>query len=240
MLDFEVIDHAESPLGVIILRRRSPPDDRRDRADARASVPDEQRGHRLRTGAGDTRDRDARWRRSRRDDRQASASGTRARQRSIRIASLVSRSSSLSAASSTWVAARRHSARQGADGRSSLSRDQDDVLALLRRPPTKTHDLVLIDVDHSPDARLGESSDSFYAHANLALAKQHLEADGVFGVWSTSDESRLRMRALQDVSTRSASSRSSSSTRRSAARRRTGSSWRGEIPSPRLWRCVLR
>ncbi len=63
---------------------------------------------------------------------------------------------------------------------------QGDVFERLRRPPTKTHDILVIDVDHSPDERLGESSDSFYAHANLLLAAQHLNPGGVFGVWSTS------------------------------------------------------
>lgn len=63
----------------------------------------------------------------------------------------------------------------------------DDVFERLRRPPTTTYDLLLIDVDHSPDARLGQSSDSFYAHANLALAARHLKPGGIFAVWSTSD-----------------------------------------------------
>jgi spermidine synthase len=56
---------------------------------------------------------------------------------------------------------------------------QDDVFERLRRPATRTCDVLLIDVDHSPDERLGESSDSFYAHANLMLAAQHLKAGGV-------------------------------------------------------------
>ena len=64
---------------------------------------------------------------------------------------------------------------------------QDDVFERLRRPPARRHDLILIDVDHSPDERLGETSDSFYAHANLALAARHLAPGGVFGVWSTSE-----------------------------------------------------
>jgi spermidine synthase len=63
----------------------------------------------------------------------------------------------------------------------------DDVFERLRQPPVTTHDLLLIDVDHSPDERLGESSDSFYAHANLVLAARHLKPGGVFGVWSTSE-----------------------------------------------------
>lgn len=64
---------------------------------------------------------------------------------------------------------------------------QGDVFELLRSPAARTYDLLLIDVDHSPDERLGESSDSFYAHANLLLAAQHLKPGGVFGVWSTSE-----------------------------------------------------
>ncbi|HUS33168.1 MAG TPA: hypothetical protein VMZ53_31920 [Kofleriaceae bacterium] len=63
---------------------------------------------------------------------------------------------------------------------------QDDVFERLTRPPTTKHDILIIDVDHSPDERLGETSDSFYAHANLTLAARHLKAGGVFGVWSTS------------------------------------------------------
>ncbi len=61
-----------------------------------------------------------------------------------------------------------------------------DVFEHLRQPPQTTYDAILVDVDHSPDERLGETSDSFYAHANLALAARHLRPGGVFGVWSTS------------------------------------------------------
>jgi len=64
---------------------------------------------------------------------------------------------------------------------------QGDVFERLRRPATRTHDVLLIDVDHSPDERLGESSDSFYAHGSLILAAQHLKPGGVFAVWSTSE-----------------------------------------------------
>lgn len=64
---------------------------------------------------------------------------------------------------------------------------QGDVFERLRRPASRTHDVLLIDVDHSPDERLGESSDSFYAHDNLVLAARHLKPGGVFGLWSTSE-----------------------------------------------------
>jgi spermidine synthase len=64
---------------------------------------------------------------------------------------------------------------------------QGDVFERLRSSATTTHDLILIDVDHSPDERLGESSDSFYAHDHLILAARHLNPGGVFAVWSTSE-----------------------------------------------------
>lgn len=63
---------------------------------------------------------------------------------------------------------------------------QDDVFERLRGAPTRSYDLLLIDVDHSPDERLGESSDSFYAHANLTFATRHMKPGGIFGLWSTS------------------------------------------------------
>ena len=64
---------------------------------------------------------------------------------------------------------------------------QGDVFALLRGPAAATYDIIIVDVDHSPDERLGETSDSFYTHDSLVLAARHLKAGGVFGVWSTSD-----------------------------------------------------
>jgi spermidine synthase len=64
---------------------------------------------------------------------------------------------------------------------------QADVFELLRRPPGKTYDLLLMDVDHSPDERLGESSDRFYERASLLVVAAHLEPGGVFALWSTSE-----------------------------------------------------
>jgi spermidine synthase len=61
---------------------------------------------------------------------------------------------------------------------------QGDVFAMLSRPPQRRHDLILIDVDHSPEERLGGTSRSFYAPEGLALAREHLEPGGILGVWS--------------------------------------------------------
>jgi spermidine synthase len=62
---------------------------------------------------------------------------------------------------------------------------EDDVFERLGKAPTRLYDLLLIDVDHNPDERLGETSDSFYARGNLAVVARHLKPGGVFALWST-------------------------------------------------------
>jgi spermidine synthase len=69
--------------------------------------------------------------------------------------------------------------------------EQGDVYLRLLAEPRERYDLVLIDVDHSPDERLGPTSASFYAAASLARAKRHLTRGGVFGVWSYSESPRF-------------------------------------------------
>ena len=61
---------------------------------------------------------------------------------------------------------------------------QGDVYAELAADPVRRHDVILIDVDHSPDERLGPSNADFYTPAGLALAKRHLAPGGVLAVWS--------------------------------------------------------
>jgi spermidine synthase len=69
-----------------------------------------------------------------------------------------------------------------ADARFAVS--EGDVYRRLASPPERTHALILVDVDHSPDEPLGAGSASFYTEEGLALARRHLAADGVLGVWS--------------------------------------------------------
>ncbi len=77
------------------------------------------------------------------------------------------------------------SAELRAESRFSLV--EGDVYARFCRPPMERYDLILIDVDHSPEERLGDTSDSFYTEAGLKRAKRHLATDGVLGVWSYSE-----------------------------------------------------
>ena len=50
--------------------------------------------------------------------------------------------------------------------------------------PTSTYDLILIDIDHSPDDRLGAVDASFYSDEGLKKARRHLAPGGVIGIWS--------------------------------------------------------
>jgi spermidine synthase len=64
-----------------------------------------------------------------------------------------------------------------------------DVYAMLAATPETHYDLILIDVDHSPDERLGEHNEGFYSEAGLRLAREHLAPGGLLGVWSYAESS---------------------------------------------------
>jgi spermidine synthase len=64
-----------------------------------------------------------------------------------------------------------------------------DVYERLSRPPERRHDVIVIDVDHSPADTLGDDSAAFYTEHGLRLAKRHLAPGGVLGVWSYAEQS---------------------------------------------------
>ena len=66
---------------------------------------------------------------------------------------------------------------------------QGDVYRRLSGPPKDRADVILIDIDHSPDEPLGEESIGFYTRRGLATAKEHLADDGVLAVWSYAESS---------------------------------------------------
>lgn len=65
---------------------------------------------------------------------------------------------------------------------------QGDVYAQLARGGAAAHDVILIDVDHSPAERLDHGPGRFYTAAGLTAARAHLAAGGVLAVWSSSDD----------------------------------------------------
>jgi len=75
---------------------------------------------------------------------------------------------------------------------------QGDVYRQLTSPPKQKQDLILIDVDHSPDENLDEANGNFYTADGLKRAKLHLAEDGLLGVWSYAESSPFAD-ALRDV-----------------------------------------
>ena len=73
-----------------------------------------------------------------------------------------------------------------------------DVYQQLADPPKQKFDLILIDVDHSPDENLGAANSDFYTADGLRRAKLHLAEGGLLGVWSYAESSPFAD-ALRDV-----------------------------------------
>lgn len=72
-----------------------------------------------------------------------------------------------------------------------LTISHGDIYARLLEPAATQWDLVVIDVDHSPEDVLGEQSRDFYTVPGLEQASRHLERGGVFGIWSYAEDSPL-------------------------------------------------
>jgi len=65
--------------------------------------------------------------------------------------------------------------------------------------PRRGYDLILLDIDHSPDARLHPSHEAFYADAGLKRLADSLSPKGVFGLWSAEPTSDAFMQRLGTV-----------------------------------------
>jgi spermidine synthase len=76
-------------------------------------------------------------------------------------------------------------------GDARLAVVQGDVYARLAQPAGDRWDVVLIDVDHSPEEPLGDESASFYGVPGLSRARRHLAPGGVLGVWSYAESPRF-------------------------------------------------
>ena len=81
---------------------------------------------------------------------------------------------------------------------SRLSVTHGDVYQRLADAPAQKHDLILIDVDHSPDENLGTANGRFYTADGLRDAKRHLADGGILGVWSYAESSPF-VDALREV-----------------------------------------
>jgi len=68
---------------------------------------------------------------------------------------------------------------------------QGDIYAILASAPERQYDLILIDVDHSPDEPLASANALFYTQEGLEIARKHLKPSGLLGVWSYAASSPL-------------------------------------------------
>lgn len=66
---------------------------------------------------------------------------------------------------------------------------EGDIYTTLGGRSDQVWDLVLIDVDHSPDDHLGDGNEAFYTESGLARAKSHLAPGGILAVWSYAESS---------------------------------------------------
>ncbi len=69
---------------------------------------------------------------------------------------------------------------------------EGDIYDRLGGIPKKKYDVILIDVDHSPDERLDAKSGRFYTREGIESAKKHLGGGGVLGVWSYAENSTFQ------------------------------------------------
>jgi spermidine synthase len=77
----------------------------------------------------------------------------------------------------------------------------DDFFAVMRRAPEVTYDAILLDVDHSPRHQLDPSHADLYEIAGLQATAKHLNANGVFALWSDDppdDDFMVKLAAVFD------------------------------------------
>ena len=63
-----------------------------------------------------------------------------------------------------------------------------DIYRRLHGAPAASHDLILIDVDHNPEEPLHPDNLTFYTVDGLTRAREHLAPGGILAVWSSAED----------------------------------------------------
>ena len=87
-----------------------------------------------------------------------------------------------------WLSEDKFPTAAGLNADPRLKVEEADVYELLLGPATRTWDLILIDVDHTPSEPLGPTSAPFYTAEGLKRVAEHLAPGGVLCVWSAGDD----------------------------------------------------
>lgn len=79
-----------------------------------------------------------------------------------------------------------------------FSVSQDDFFKYLAAPASRNYEIILVDIDHSPDENLDSQNLDFYTPGGLRQVLSHLEPTGVLAVWSSAPNESFAA-ALRDV-----------------------------------------
>ena len=79
-----------------------------------------------------------------------------------------------------------------------FSVSQADFFQYLRNPAGRFYDVMLVDIDHSPDENLHPENLPFYTVEGLRQVRTHLKENGVLAVWSSASNDRF-VSSLENV-----------------------------------------
>lgn len=68
-----------------------------------------------------------------------------------------------------------------------------------RAGPSRRYDVILVDIDHSPECWLDPRHGEFYTAPRLGTLATHLNPGGVFGLWSASEPAAEFMQLLKNA-----------------------------------------
>ena len=75
----------------------------------------------------------------------------------------------------------------------------DDFFGRMEDPATPSYDVILVDIDHSPEALLHAAHGRFYERGGLEKLHAHVRPGGVFALWAGAAADRAFLARLEGV-----------------------------------------